>query len=92
MRVRNYKQESRSGINSKEPKLHLSQQKAGNRPKLYSSTERKIERLRFQSKRLCWNYSDFVLRLMAILVVLDHRNKVKAALASRRKTNTDTTP
>jgi hypothetical protein len=81
MRVRNYKNEDSSEINSKAPKLY------GNRSKFSTSTERKIESLRFQSKQLGWSYSDFVVRLLEILVVLNHRNRVRAA--TQRKINTD---
>jgi hypothetical protein len=86
MRVRNYKAESSSEIYSKTSKLHLSQQKTRNRSKLNTSTERKIETLRFRSKQLGWSYSDFVVHLMEILAALDERNKVKLLSAPEEET------
>jgi hypothetical protein len=45
------------------------------------SFERKIERLWFQSNPLGWGYSDFVVHLLEVLVVLRHRDGVKRAAA-----------
>ena len=46
--------------------------------------EKQIERLWFQSKQLGWNYNDFVVRLLEVLVVLSHRNKVKITAAHKQ--------
>jgi hypothetical protein len=84
MRVHTYKYEIGRAINSNTAKLLRS---IGNRPKLISYRMRKIETLRFQPKQPAWSYSDFAARLMEILVILHHRNIVKAASASQRKIN-----
>ncbi len=77
MTVRDYKDENNREVNFNSAMLHLFQEKTGNSPKFNISTEKKIERLWFQSKQLGWNYNDFVVRLLEVLVVLSHRNKVK---------------
>jgi hypothetical protein len=47
--------------------------------KYNTSFEKKIERLWFQSNNLDWSYSDFVVRLLEVLVVLRYRDSVKRA-------------
>jgi hypothetical protein len=85
MRVRNYSDANNNEINSNSGKL-------SNRQNFHSSTERKIERLRFQSKQLGWSYSDFVVHLMGVLVVIRHRNRAKLAMGPKRKINRANTP
>jgi hypothetical protein len=84
MSVRNYKYKNTSEINSKAVQLHLSQEKTGNRSKFNTSMEKKIERLSFQSKPLGWSYSDFVVHLLEVLVVLRQRDKVKLMTAPKQ--------
>jgi hypothetical protein len=87
MPVRNYKYENNSETNSKSAQLHLPQEKTVNRAKFNASVERKIERLWLQSKPLGWNYNDFVVHVLGVLVVLNHRNKANPMIASQRRTN-----
>jgi hypothetical protein len=84
MSVRKYKDENNREMNSNSAMLHLFQGKTGNSPKFNISTEKKIERLWFQSRQLGWNYNDFVVRLLEVLVVLSHRNKVKITAAHKQ--------
>jgi hypothetical protein len=91
MPAHNYKYENNSEINSKSAQLHLHQEKTVNRTKFNASVERKIERLWLQSKPLGWNYNDFVVHVLGVLVVLNHRNKVTPAIASERRINTEVT-
>jgi hypothetical protein len=46
-----------------------------------ASFERKIERLWFRSKTLGWNYNDFAVHILEVLVVLRRRDNVKRAAA-----------
>jgi hypothetical protein len=89
MPVRNSKYENNSEINSKSVQLHLPQEKTVNRAKFNATVERKIERLWSQSKPLGWNYNDFVVRVLGVLVVLSHRNKVKPIIAPPRSSNSE---
>jgi hypothetical protein len=89
MRVRNIEQENNSEIAFNAVKSHLSTEKAGKGAKFNSSMERKIERLWLQSKPLGWNYSDFVVHVLGVLVVLSHRNKVKPIIAPPRSSNSE---
>lgn len=89
MRVRNYKDESSRKINPMAPHVHLSQEKTGNRSKFNTSMERQIERLWIESNKLDWNFNDFVVDVLGVLVVLNHRNKVKSAISSQPKKNRD---
>ena len=84
MRVGSYKQENNSEINSKEAQLHFSQEKTGNRSKFTTSMEKKIERVWSQSKPLGWSYNDFVVHLLEVLVILQHRQKVKLMTAPKQ--------
>ena len=84
MRVHVYKQENSSEIYSKETQLHFSQEKTGNRSKFNTSMEKKIERVWLQSKPLGWSYNDFVVHLLEVLVVLQHRQKEKRVPASKQ--------
>ncbi len=84
MSARNYNYENYSEISSKAVQLHLSQEKTGNRSKFNTSMEKKIERLSFQSKQLGWSYSDFVVYLLEVLVVLRQRDKLKLMTAPKQ--------
>ena len=84
MRVRGYEQENNSEINFKEAQLHFSQEKSANRSKFTTSMEKKIERVWSQSKPLGWSYNDFVVHLLEVLVILQHRQKVKLMTAPKQ--------
>jgi hypothetical protein len=87
MRVRNIEQENNSEIAFNAVKSYLSTEKAGKGAKFNSSMERRIEALWLRSEELGWNYSDFVVHVLGVLVVLNHRNKVSPMIASERKIN-----
>ena len=83
MGVCNHKDESNSTINSVAPQHHIFQKETGARSKFNTSAERKIERLRIESNRHGWSYNDFVVRLLEVLVVLNHRNNLGPASTSQ---------
>ena len=78
MCVRNSKSEIQSEITSKALKSHLASRKIGDcqRPKLNASMENNIERILLESKKLGWNYNEFVGSLLEVLIILQQRNKV----------------
>jgi hypothetical protein len=84
MRVRGYEQENNSETNFEEDQLHFSQEKSANRSKFTTSMEKKIERVWSQSKPLGWSYNDFVVHLLEVLVILQHRQKVKLMTAPKQ--------
>ena len=53
-------------------------------PKWKTSIEKKIERVWHNAEDHGWSYSDFVVHLLEVLVILQHRDKVKLA-ASKDK-------
>lgn len=56
------------------------------RRKLNPSIEKKIERLRFDAKQqFGWSYNDFVVQLLEVLVILQHRDKAKRSPASKQR-------
>jgi hypothetical protein len=89
MRVRNIEQENNSEINFNAVQSYLSTEKSGKGAKFNSSMERRIEALWSRSEELGWSYSDFVVHLLEVLVVLSHRHKVSPMIASQRRTNTE---
>jgi hypothetical protein len=89
MRVRNY--QGNAEINSNLAMIHLSQGRTGNRRKFNTSMEKNIERIWFDSKKLGWNYNDFVVHVLEVLVVLQQRNMVKLTTASTQVSSTKIT-
>jgi hypothetical protein len=87
MRVRNIEQEKNSEIAFNAVKSYLSTEKAGKGSKFNSTMERRIEALWSRSEKLGWNYSDFVVHLLEVLLILNHRDKVSPMIASEQKLN-----
>ena len=50
--------------------------KAQNNPKFKSSAERKIEKIWTDAKRLEWNYADFIVFTLEVIIALRYRNGV----------------
>jgi hypothetical protein len=46
------------------------------KPKFSITAEKKIERLWLDSKRLGWNYNDFVTHMLEVLIVVKQRDKI----------------
>jgi hypothetical protein len=69
--------------------IPANEENKSSRAKHNTSFERRIERFWFQSKNLDWSYSEFVVHLLEVLVILAHRESAKraAALKSREERN-----
>src|SRR5712671_6909526 len=52
------------------------------KPKFAITAEKKIERLWLDSKRLGWNYNDFVTHMLEVLIIVGQRSKVNVSDAS----------
>jgi hypothetical protein len=82
MRVLNEESSNDSKLHSITTCISVALEPGSSRSKFNASFEKKIEHLWFQSKRLGWSYNDFVLHLLEVLVILQHRDSLKRAAAS----------
>lgn len=56
--------------------LHFSELQIMQGTKFNLSLERRIENVWFRAQQIGWSYNDFVIRLMEVLIILHHRNKI----------------
>jgi hypothetical protein len=89
MRVRNIEQENNRETTFNAVRSYLSAGKTGKGAKFNSSMERRIEALWLRSEKLGWNYRDFVIHLLEVLLILNHRDKVSPMIASKQRINTE---
>ncbi len=86
MLVRDYKCEHTDESASNNDHVQPNQAYPLTRRKLNPSIEKKIERLRFDAKQqFGWSYNDFVVQLLEVLVILQHRDKAKRSPASKQR-------
>jgi hypothetical protein len=64
---------------------HQRRERTGKTPMFNTSIERKIERLWLESKKLGWSYSSFIICVIEILVVLQHRHKTSENAVSEAR-------
>ncbi len=83
MLVRDYKREPIDESASNNDHVQPNQAYPLTRRKLNPSIEKKIERLRFE--QFGWSYNDFVVQLLEVLVILQHRDKAKRSTASKQR-------
>jgi hypothetical protein len=82
MRVRNEESGYDSKLHPVTTCISANFELSSSRSKFNASFEKKIENLWFQSRRLGWSYNDFVLHLLEVLVILQHRDSLKRPAAS----------
>jgi hypothetical protein len=84
MRLRNDDYGNMSKLNLSEAQFSMIEERVAPRPKFNASIENKIEQLWFQSRHLHWSYNEFATRLLEVLIVLQHRDRMQREAASKR--------